>query len=795
MVPHLLKKHDTNQYNHKNHVSMKFKKIIVLSALLALAASAVKAQELTLRADNIDQILNALTLEEKASLLVGGRNENFGGGNNATVGGTKDLVPGAAGTTRDVPRLGIPPTVLSDGPAGIRINPTRPGDPNTYYATGFPVGTSLASSWNVELVENVGRAIGNEVLEYGADVLLAPGMNIHRSPLCGRNFEYYSEDPVVTGLIAAAYANGVQSNGVGVSLKHFAANSQETNRTAVNEIVSPRALREIYLKGFEIAVKNSNPWTVMSSYNKLNGPFTQENRELLTTVLRDEWGFDGIVMTDWIGQRNTAAQVHAGNDLMEPGQDVQIEEIVAKVKSGELDEADVDTCVRRILEYIVKTPRFKGYKYSNKPDLDAHAAITRQSATEGMVLLKNNGNTLPLKDVKKVALFGITSYDFIAGGTGSGDVNKPYVIDLLTGLTGAGLQVNDDLRKLYLSYKEYTENKKEAERIGGRGWGKEVLPEMPLSRVAIDKQAKAADIAIVTLGRQAGEGHDRKIDNDFNLTDVERQMLSDISDAFHMQGKKVVVIINTGGVIETASWKNMPDAILLAWQPGQEGGNSVADVLIGKENPSGKLTMTWPLLAMDHPSSFNFPLGQPNAYRNPFDRRKTQRENIDYTNHKEGINVGYRYFDTNDIDVSYPFGFGMSYTTFSYSKPVVKAVKDGFEAYVTVTNTGDTSGKEVVQLYVSAPKSDIEKPSHELKAFAKTRLLAPGESQTLSFKVDNYSLASFDEAKSEWVADKGVYVIGFAADSRDIRCNATYRLGKTLAYPVNNVLAAQSSEL
>ena len=397
---------------------MKTKKALVLAASLALTGPCGMAQDLTLRPDNIDQILNALTIEEKASLLVGGRNENFAGGNNATVGGTRDLVPGAAGTTRSVSRLGVPPTVLADGPAGIRIAPTRPGDTETYYATGFPVGTSLASSWNVDLVRNVGRAIGNEVLEYGADVLLAPGMNIHRSPLCGRNFEYYSEDPVVTGLIAAAYSNGVQDNGVGVSLKHFAANSQETNRTGVDEIVSPRALREIYLKGFEIAVKNSAPWTVMSSYNKLNGPFTQENGELLTTVLRDEWGFDGIVMTDWIGQRNTAAQVRAGNDLMEPGQDVQIQEIVEKVKSGELAEADVDKCARRMLEYIVKTPRFKGYKYSNKPDLKAHAAITRQSATEGMVLLKNNDNTLPLKDVEKISLFGITSYDFIAGGTG-----------------------------------------------------------------------------------------------------------------------------------------------------------------------------------------------------------------------------------------------------------------------------------------------------------------------------------------------------------------------------------------
>ncbi len=763
---------------------MKYNKIIVLSALLALAVS-VSAQELTLRPDNIDQILEALTLEEKASLLVGGRNEHFGGGNNATFGGTKVILPGAAGTTRAVPRLGIPSTVFADGPAGVRIEPTRPGDPNTYYATGFPVGTALASSWNVELVENVGRVIGNEVLEYGVDVLLAPGMNLHRSPLCGRNFEYYSEDPVVTGLIAVAYVNGVQSNGVGVSLKHFAVNSQETNRTAVDEIVSPRALRELYLKGFEIAVKNSNPWTVMSSYNRLNGSFTQENPELLTTVLRGEWGFNGIVMTDWIGQRNTAAQIHAGNDLMEPGQEIQIEEIVTKVKSGELNEADVDKCVRRILEYIVKTPRFKGYKYSNKPDLKEHAAITRQCATEGMVLLKNKDNTLPLKNVKKVALFGITSYDFVAGGTGSGNVNKPYVVDLLTGLTEANLEVTEDLRDLYLSYKEFSSKKIEADHLGDWGWDIPLIPEMPVSRVAIDKQAAAADIAIVTIGRQAGEGSDRQIPNDFNITDIERRMLTDIADSFHAQGKKMVVIINTGGVIETASWKSLPDAILLAWQPGQEGGNSVADVLTGKETPSGKLTMTWPIAAMDHPSSLNFPLVQPsecNTYRD------IPLKNIDYTRHDEGINVGYRYFNTNNVDVSYPFGYGLSYTTFSYSKPVVKAVKDGFKAQVTVKNIGNASGKEIVQLYVSAPKGSVDKPSHELKAFAKTRLLSPGESQTLTFKVDNYSLSSFNEAKSEWVADKGTYVIGFAADSRDIRCNAFYRLFKPYTYPVHNVL-------
>ncbi len=751
--------------------------------MLTMCVGNVQAQ-VKLQANNVDEVLKSMTLEEKATLCVGySHAQGDAGSSNGMLGAHSDMVPGAAGATRPIERLGIPATVLSDGPAGVRIQPTRKNDTKTYFATGFPVGTALACTWNTELVQSVGSAIGNEVLEYGCDVLLAPGMNIHRSPLCGRNFEYYSEDPFVTGKIAAAYVNGIQSQGVGTSVKHFAANSQETNRTAVNEVVSQRALREIYLKGFEIAVREASPWTVMSSYNRLNGPLTQENRELLTTILRDEWGYKGIVMTDWIGQRNTGAQIHAGNDLMEPGEQKQIDEIVSKVKSGELAESDLDICVKRLLQYIVTTPRFKGYKYSNTPDLKAHAAVTRQSATEGMVLLKNDRNALPMQQSQKAAVFGITSYDFIAGGTGSGDVNKAYTIDLMTGLTNAGISVTKNLSDLYAKYKTYQEAKRDADKVaGGWFWGKDPLPEMPVSRNMIDKQANEADIALITLGRQAGEGSDRKEANDFNITDVERQLITDVCDAFHMKGKKVVVILNMGNVIETASWKGQPDAILMAWQPGQEGGNSVADVLLGKENPSGKLTMTFPNALTDIPSSLNYPnMGQNGGGRG-------RQRNTDYTIHAEGIDVGYRWFSTQHLSVSYPFGYGLSYTTFAYSKPSVKASKDGFIASITVKNTGTVSGKEAVQLYVSAPSGGLQKPERELKSFAKTRTLKPGESQTLTFNVTNYDLASYNEANQSWESAAGKYTLHFSASVEDSRATATYSLSKPQIVKCHDVM-------
>lgn len=759
------------------------KKLLYSFAFLCASFTPVNAQKL--QSNNVDAILKAMTLEEKATLVVGTSRQGSTGGNqsgNGMVGAHADLVPGAAGTTQPIARLGIPASILTDGPAGVRINPTRKNDTNTYYCTGFPVGTALACTWNTELVEQVGKAIGNEVLEYGCDVLLAPGMNIHRSPLCGRNFEYYSEDPFVTGKIAAAYVRGIQSQGVGTSIKHYAGNSQETRRTEVDEVISQRALREIYLKGFEIAVKESAPWTVMSSYNRLNGPFTQESRDLLTTILRDEWGFKGIVMTDWTGQRNTAAQIQAGNDLMEPGNPAQTKEIIDKVKSGELKVEDLDICVKRILEYLLKTPKFRNYQYSNKPDLKAHAAVTRQSANEGMVLLKNSANTLPIKDLKKVSVFGITSYDFIAGGTGSGDVNKAYTIDLMTGLNSTGLEVNAKLAKVYQSYKEYQNNLSAAVTRRGWFWGKPVLPELDLSRDVINSQAEESEMAIITIGRQAGEGSDRKEADDFNLTTVEQNLISNVCNAFHLKNKKVVVILNMGNVLETASWKGKPDAILLAWQPGQEGGYSVADVLVGKANPSGKLTMTWPVALLDIPSSADFPNVRAGG------RKGNKQEFNDYTLHNEDLNVGYRYFNTVGKEVSYPFGYGLSYTTFSYSKPSVKATSDGFVAQVTVTNTGSVAGKEAVQLYVSAPSGGLTKPAKELKSFAKTCELKPRESQTLTMKVTAYDLASYNESTQSWETAQGRYTLHFGASIEDIRAIATYTQSKALKVQCHDVL-------
>jgi beta-glucosidase len=562
--------------------------------------------------------------------------------------------------------------------------------------------------------------------------------------------------------------------------------------------IPQRALREIYLKGFEIAIKESNPWTVMTSYNYINGIYTSESKELVTTILRDEWGYEGTVMTDWFGGKDGAKQMWAGNDMLQPGKDEQFDSIVAGVKSGKLDEADLNRNVQRVLNLVERSPRFQGYQFSNKPDLKAHAAVTRQSAAEGMVLMENR-DALPFKEsVKKVALYGCTSYDFIAGGTGSGNVNHAYVGSLLDGLKNGGYTVSDELKTAYEQYitdakeaqkkalEEMTKKDPNAAMLAGFLPG--TLPaEKLFSAEELSAQAEVSDVALITIGRISGEFLDRKV-ADFNLNASELKLIQQVCDVYHKAGKKVVVLLNIGGVIETASWKDLPDAILCAWQAGQEGGNSVVDVLSGKQSPSGKFTMTWPVKFNDAYSSKNFPIDEDPRIDMLNQGQKGNVRNVDYTDYEEDIYVGYRYFDSFDVPVSYPFGFGLSYTTFDYSDAKIAQKGDAYEVSVTVKNTGSHEGKEVVELYVSAPDNKAaNKPVKELKAFAKTKLLKPGESQTLTLSVKAADLASFDEAASAWVVAEGEYQFLIAASAQDIKATLSAKV-KGQQTKANNVL-------
>ncbi|MBN1997658.1 glycoside hydrolase family 3 C-terminal domain-containing protein [candidate division KSB1 bacterium] len=715
-----------------------------------------------------DEWISQLTLEEKAKLVVG-MGMRFPGmpRNDApVVGQVTDKVAGAAGSTFAVPHLSIPGMVVADGPAGLRISPVRNQDSTKfYYATAFPIATQLASTWDTTLVKAAGKAIGTEVLEYGVDIILMPALNLHRNPLCGRNFEYYSEDPLVSGWMAAAMIKGLQSNGIGTSIKHFAANNQETNRNSIDTIVSERALRELYLRSFEIAVTQAGPWTVMSSYNKINGLYASESHDLLTKVLRDDWHFKGFVMTDWFGGKDPVAQMKAGNDLLMPGRPEQTSAIVKAVNDGTLPLEVLDTNVKRILDVLLQTPAAKNYKYSDNPDLKAHAQIARTTAAEGMVLLKNQDTVLPFKDVKNIALFGNSSYEFVTGGTGSGDVNEAYSIPLEKALGEAGYVLDDSLKKTYTIYMRETKAKLPKPRNFFAP--RPPVPQMPPPIEQIGKLSKSADIALITIGRNSGEFADRKPENDFNLEDAEQQLIDAVSAAFHKTGRKVVVVLNIGGVIETASWRDKADAILLAWQPGQEGGYPVSDILTGAVNPSGKLASTFPVDYKDTPSAKNFPGSPP--------------DKPDSVIYEEGIYVGYRYFTTFDVKPAFEFGFGLSYTRFTYSDPVIpETYSDPLPVKITITNSGTTPGKEIVQLYLSAPDGKLEKPAVELRAFAKTKLLQPGESQVITFILCQRDIASFDTQRTAWIAEKGKYRVKIGASSLDIRQEGKFRLPKEL---------------
>ena len=746
----------------------------MLIALIAAAMIAATPQNdgdvPQLREDNIPEVVAAMTPEEKCTLIIGGRAKSFNG-----IGHTNTGVPGAAGVINGIPRYGIPTVVLADGPAGLRISPTRENDTHTYYCTGYPIATMLSSTWNLDLVEEAGKSIGNEVLEYGVDVLLAPGANIHRNPLCGRNFEYYSEDPYLTGMMAAAMINGIESNGVGTSLKHFAVNNQELNRLANDAIVSERTLREIYLRNFEIAVKESQPWTIMTSYNFINGEHAAESHRLLTDILRGEWGFEGTVMTDWSGGYDDAAIVRAGNEMIQPGSDQRYMNLLNAIKDGSLSMEDVDRAVTRILQLVVKTPKFKGYVHSNTPDLVAHAKVCKKVADEGVVLLKND-SALPVSRENKVALFGTTSYDFIAGGTGSGDVNRPYVVDLMSGLSNLKFKLDEEVSSFYRSYMEDEVYRRK--RIDGKNpWNidrERAIEVIPVE--LIEKSAETSDAAVITVGRVFGEGKDRNLHYSYLLSDREQELIDRVSKAFHAKKKKVTVVLNIGGYVEMCSWQDKVDAVVLCWQPGQEGGNTVASVLCGEVNPSGHLPSTMSTKYELEPTANNFPqiyADKPFNY-SYYRQIKTKKlplhtvKDIDYTIYEEGIFMGYRYFNTYAPKaVAYPFGFGLSYTTFAFKGMNVEPVVGGWNVKVTVTNTGKVAGKDVVQLYVKAPKGELEKPERELKGFAKTPELAPGQSCEVSVFVSKESLASFNEATNAWEIDKGNYTFVAGQDSMD----------------------------
>ena len=725
--------------------------------------------------ERVEDLIIQMTLEEKIHLLKGS-------GLGSAIGDKNSEVPGAVGTIVSTPRLGIPSIYLSDGPAGLRIQPKRDNKNRTYYCTAFPIGSQLASTWNTNVIYDIGSAMGSEAREYGVDVILGPGANIHRHPLCGRNFEYYSEDPFLSGIIGASMINGIESQGVGSAVKHFVANNQEASRNINDAIISDRALREIYLKGFEIIVKKSQPWAIMSSYNKINGTYVAESKDILTDILRGEWDFQGLVMTDWFGGNSAPLSIAAGNDLLEPGTKRQWEALLDAARNGSLSEVDINTSARRILRLILKSKKMESYQYNNNPDLKSNALLSKKAATEGIVLLKNK-SALPFKNSKNVALLGVTSYDFISGGTGSGDVNEAYSISLEEGLRNLNYKINNKAKSLYEVHRD---NNKD-EFIKPEGFMAMFNPYFPPRISYTDQEIKeivsSSDIGIITIGRISGEGADRAVKDDFLISEIEKNMIFQVCEAYHKENKKVIVVLNIGGVIEMSSWEDKPDAILLAWQGGQEGGSAVAEIISGKENPSGKLPMTFPIELDDHRSNSNFPLEGGTVELSNFisnsSEEKLESEKIknkDYTNYNEGIYVGYRHFDKEKLEVSYPFGYGMSYSSFKFEDSNLFLDENTIKISLKITNTGEYIGKEVIQVYSSISSSKIDRPDKELRTFHKTEKIFPGNSTVVELEIPKNDLSFWSEKSSSWELEPGEYKFHIGSSSRDIRIIESFEI-------------------
>ena len=770
---------------------------VVFMAVATLCGYSLSSSAQQLRAESIDEVLNAMTLEEKCHLVLGcGMHFN-----------DEAKFPGTAGSTFGVARLGIPETYCADSQQGLRMNAKRDWDHNDYYPTDFVASMTLASTWDREAAFKVGQGIGNEVREFGLDWILSPAMNLIRNPLCGRNHEYYSEDPYLSGTIGAGYVKGVQSEGTAACPKHFVANNQETNRNNNISQVSQRALRELYLKAFEIMVKESDPWTIMTSYNKLNGPYAVQNRELLTTIVRDEWGWKGMYVSDWNAGDDAVAAMLAGNDMLQPGQDKQYQAILEAAKNGKLPMEVLNANVKRILEYVVKTHNFKKAGHScDKPccvpmcsaeNLKAHAQTVREVGADGIVLLKNSG-ILPLTG-KRVALFGCTSYDWISGGSGFGGTSVGhYTVSLVEGLRSAGYEVYKPLIRTYTQHLAAEEK-----RLFPNGRPPfSLLPparadEKQFTAEELNAAIEGSDVAIISLGRKSGEAADRS-EADFYLKEGEAQLIKAVSEAYHAKGKQVVVLLDICSPMDVASWQDQIDALVCTWQGGQESGFSVADVLSGKVNPSGKLPMTFQIKYGDAYADQFFPsnvddktLGAMFMWGYNKDQAPKERKpqaNIDYTNYEEDIYVGYRYFDSFGKPVAYPFGFGLSYTTFEYDDMEVEEEDGVYTVKVEVKNTGKRAGRNVVELFVAAPDSKKKnKPEKELRNYAKTKLLQPGEEETITMKVSTEDLASFNEKASAWKTDAGTYTFMICSSVNDVEAKATAKV-KGWTKKVHNVM-------
>ncbi len=666
----------------------------------------------------LQSIIAQMTLEEKAALCTGA----------------------SAWTTTPVERLGVPEMLVSDGPHGIRRQPdVHMMGAVSLPATCFPTASCTASSWDVALLGELGAAIAEEAIALNVDVVLGPGVNMKRSPLGGRNFEYLSEDPCLAGELAVNFINGVQSKGVGTSLKHYAANNQEFQRFSISAEVDERALRELYLPAFEKAVKEAQPWTVMCSYNKLNGVFASEHHTLLTKILKEEWGFEGLVVSDWGAVRDRVAALKGGTDWEMPGpQARRVQAVVEAVRSGELSEATLDESVRRILRIVFKaqeTP--KGGTF----DVDAHHQLARKIAAEGMVLLKNKG-ILPLKGQRQIAVIGRAAQAAHFQGGGSSHIN-PTRVDV--------------------PFQELQSRAGDAELAYAEGYPADDAFRQDLIGEAVGL-AQAADVALLFIALPSykeSEGYDRA---DLDLT---AQQVALIQAVAKVQ-PKTVVVLNNGAPVAMSAWIDAVPAVLEGWMMGQAGGGAIADILFGRVNPSGKLAETFPLKLADTPAHLNWP-GEAGKVR-----------------YGEGLFIGYRYYDAKQMPVLFPFGHGLSYTTFAYSNPRASARTfrdvDGLTVTVDVTNTGHMAGKEIVQVYVHDRVSGLVRPSKELKGFVKVAL-RPGETQSVAIKLDFRAFAYWHPEYRQWITEDGELDILIGASAADIRHTLAVKLESTLDLP------------